>query len=136
MRKLGQRSNGRTAAPELNLAPLMDMVFILLIFFVVTTVFVEETGVDVERPSAMSARSLEKQSILVGLTADGRILFGGREYALNGLRGLVRRELAEEESPVILLVDKATPSGLLIDVMDECKLAGAKSVSVAARREK
>jgi len=97
---------------------------------------VEETGIEVDRPSAMSARNLEKQSILVGVTADGRIFFGGREYALNGVRALVRRELAEQDSPVVLLVDKAAPSGLLIDVMDECRLAGAKNVSVAARRER
>lgn len=136
MRKLKRRGRRETPAPEVNLAPLMDMVFILLIFFVVTTVFVTETGVDVERPSAMSARALDKQSILVGVTADGRIFFGGREYARNGVRALVRRELAEQDVPVVVLVDKAAPSGVLVDVIDECKLAGAKQVSVAARSER
>lgn len=135
MRRLGLRRRRESAAPEINIAPLMDMVFILLIFFVVTTVFVEETGVEVQRPSAASAEGLEKSSILVAVTRDGRIVYGGGEYDLNGLRALVAREQAEKEMPVIILVDKSAESGLLVDVIDECKLGGAKSVSIAARSE-
>ena len=136
MRRLGQRRSRSPAATEINIAPLMDMVFILLIFFVVTTVFVEETGVEVQRPSAASARDLEKQSILVAVTRDGRIFYGGEEYGLNSIRSVVARELKEREMPVIVLVDESAPSGVLVDVIDECKLAGAEKVSVAARRER
>ena len=135
MRRLVNRPRGEPQVTEINVAPLMDMVFILLIFFVVTTAFVEETGVDVQRPSATSAESLEKQSILIAVTGDGRIVYGGDEYTLNGVRAVVSRELAEKEMPVILLVDESARSGTLVDVIDECRLAGAKTVSIAARRE-
>ena len=122
-------------SPEINIAPLVDMVFLLLIFFIVTTVFIEETGVEVQKPVAASAQSLEKKSILLALTPDGRIVYGGREVRLNELRGLVSRMLREQEMPVIILADENSRSGVLVDVIDECKLAGAKQVSIAAERE-
>ena len=121
--------------PEINISPLVDMVFLLLIFFIVTTVFVEETGIEVQKPKAASAQTLEKKSILLALTAEGRIVYGGREVRLSGLRGLVSRLLREQEMPVIILADEQSRSGVLVDVIDECKLAGAKQVSIAAQRE-
>lgn len=135
VRRLGYRDRGASEAAEINIAPLMDMVFILLIFFIVTTVFVEETGVDVQKPSAASAKDLEKNSLLIAVTREGKVVYGGREYSLNGIRALVARELAEREMPVIILVDKSARSGMLVDVIDECKLGGAKTVSIAAGRE-
>ena len=135
MRRTGSQARRGEGDSQINIAPLMDMVFILLIFFVVTTVFVEETGVEVQRPSAVSAQSLERNSILIAITRDGRIVYGGEERSLNGIRAIVARELAEREMPVILLVDESARSGALVDVIDECKLAGAKNVSIAARKE-
>ena len=135
MKRAGYRTRGSEGDSQINIAPLIDMVFILLIFFVVTTVFVEETGVEVQRPSAVSAQSLEKNSILIAITRDGRIVYGGEERSLNGVRAIVARELAEREMPVILLVDESARSGTLVDVIDECKLAGARNVSIAARKE-
>lgn len=135
MKRLGRRVRADDESPQVNIAPLMDVVFILLIFFVVTTVFVEETGVDVDRPTAASASQLEKQSLLIAVTRDGRVVHAGHEYGVRGLRALVARELAEAQTPVILLVDRDAPSGLLVDVVDECRLAGAPSVSVAASRD-
>ena len=98
MKRLGQRGRSPERAPEINIAPLMDMVFILLIFFIVTTVFVEETGIEVQKPTAASAKELEKNSILIAVTRDGRIVYGNQEYNLNGIRALVSRELAEKET--------------------------------------
>ena len=69
MKQLGYQVRPAAEAPAINIAPLMDMVFILLIFFVVTTVFVEETGVEVQKPSAASAKDLEKNSILIAISA-------------------------------------------------------------------
>ncbi|MFC1672002.1 ExbD/TolR family protein, partial [Planctomycetota bacterium] len=85
---------------------------------------------------AASAKDLEKNSILIAITRDGRIVYGGQEYNLNGIRALVSRELTEKDMPVIVLVDEAARSRALVDVIDECKLAGAKSVSIAAHKEK
>lgn len=120
---------------EINIAPLVDLVFTLLIFFIVTTVFVEETGVEIQQPTAASAENLEKHCLLIAITQDGRIVYGGQEYSLNGVRALVTREMREKSMPVILLVDRSADSGALVDVIDECKLAGAKNVSVAATKE-
>ena len=124
-----------THTAEINLSPLIDMVFLLLIFFMVTTVFVEETGIEVQKPKAASAQTLEKKSILLAVTAKGQVVYGGREIGINGVRGLVSRLLREQDMPVIILADETSRSGTLVDVIDECKLAGAKRVSIAAKRE-
>ena len=120
---------------EVNMSPLIDCVFLLLIFFIVTTVFVEETGVEVNRPRAASAQNLEKQSILIAIQADGTVVYGGRDIGVSGVRGVVARQLREKEAPVIILADGASETSVLVDVIDEAKLAGAEKVSVAAGRE-
>ncbi len=116
---------------ELNISPLIDMVFILLIFFIVTTVFVEETGVDVNKPQASSARDLEKNSILIAITEDSKVVYGGREVGTTGVRSIVRRLTQQEDMPVIIQADKRVTTELLVRVIDEAKLGGAKAVSVS-----
>ena len=120
---------------EINMSPLIDCVFLLLIFFIVTTVFVEETGVEVRKPRAASAEELSKHSLMIAITSDGRIVYGGRQIGLNSVRGLVARQLREKQVPVILVADEGCRSGRLVDVIDECKMAGAERVSIAASRE-
>lgn len=117
---------------EVNMSPLIDCVFLLLIFFIVTTVFVEETGVEIQKPRAASSRQMEKNSVMIAITAQGEIVFGGRSIPLQSVRGLVKRQLADPNTPVLLLADDSVPTGLLVQVLDECKLAGALRVSVAA----
>jgi len=119
---------------DINVSPLIDMVFILLIFFIVTTVFVEETGTDVDKPQAASAVQLEKNSILLALTSKGQIVYGGKEIGVGGVRPLVRRLTQQEPMPVIIQVDKNANAGLLVRVIDESKLGGAKNVSIAAEQ--
>ena len=116
---------------EINVSPLIDIVFILLIFFIVTTVFVEETGVDVARPQAASASMLEKNSILIAITAEGNVVYGGREIGVAGVRGTVQRLLKNDAMPVILQVDKAVSVDLYTQVHDAALLAGAKRISLA-----
>lgn len=120
---------------DINMSPLIDMVFLLLIFFMVTTVFVEETGVDVQKPSAASAEDLEKNSIMIAVTREGQVVYGGRQVGVNGVRGLVSRLRQARDMPVILLADQSAEAGLVVDVIDECKLGGAQQVSIAANRE-
>ena len=120
---------------EINMSPLIDCVFLLLIFFVVTTVFVEETGLEIQKPKAASSADLDKRSIMIALSREGQIVYGGRELGLNSVRGLVAQLLREKEAPVVILADKNARTGPLVDLIDECKQAGAKQVSVAAVRE-
>ena len=117
----------------IDMSPLIDCVFILLIFFIVTTVFVEETGVEVDKPQAASAVQLEKNSILIALTDKGEVVYGGREIGISGVQPLVKRMLQKEDIPVIVQADTVAQSGLLVRIIDEAKLAGATKVSVATR---
>jgi biopolymer transport protein ExbD len=118
---------------EINMSPLIDMVFILLIFFIVTTTFVENTGVEVDTPEAASASNLEKNSILVAVTGKGEIVYGGKEIGLGGVRPLVKRLIEKDLVPVIIQADERVPAGLLVRVIDEAKLAGAP-VSIATEK--
>ncbi len=120
----------------IDMSPLIDCVFILLIFFIVTTTFVEETGVEVDKPQAASSVRLEKSSILLALTEKGEVVYGGREIGISGVQPLVKRLLQKENIPVIIQADSAAASGLLVRVIDEAKLAGAAKVSLAAGKPK
>jgi len=127
------RRNNR-ATVELNIAPLIDMVFILLIFFLVTTSFVKETGVEVDRPTAATAVSQSKATILIGIDAADRVYFDHREVDVRAVRANVERALAENpEGAVVVVADRASTTGTAIRVMDGCRLAGAANVSLAAR---
>jgi biopolymer transport protein ExbD len=119
---------------SINISPLIDMVFILLIFFIVTTTFVEETGVEVDKPQAASSVRLEKNSILIAITAKGEVVYGGRDIGISGVQPLVKRMLHKEDLPVIVQADSQVQSGLMVRVIDEAKLAGATRVSVATRQ--
>ncbi|MFP4283763.1 MAG: ExbD/TolR family protein [Verrucomicrobiota bacterium] len=117
---------------EINVSPLIDIVFILLIFFIVTTVFVEETGVDVQRPRAASAVDLEKEAILFAITADGEVVYAGNEIGVRGVRGIVRRLVKQDpDMPVIVQADKAASIDLYAQVHDEAALGGAKRINLA-----
>ncbi|MBU0994893.1 MAG: biopolymer transporter ExbD [Proteobacteria bacterium] len=127
-----RRSQKKTL--ELNIAPLIDMVFILLIFFLVTTSFVKETGVDINRPAANTAVSKAKANILIGVTKDNRIYLDKREIDIRVVRANVERALAENpEGSVVIVADKESVTGVVISVMDGCKMAGAENVSLAAK---
>jgi biopolymer transport protein ExbD len=124
---------GSNRVNEINVSPLIDIVFILLIFFIVTTVFVEETGVQVQRPQATSAIDLEKNSILLAITAEGNVFYGGQEIGVNGVRATVKRLLRQDaEKPVIIQTDKTASVDLYTKVHDQAALAGAKSIHLAA----
>lgn len=118
----------------IDMSPLIDCVFILLIFFIVTTVFVEETGVEVDKPQAASASQLEKTSILFAITEKGEVIYGGRDVGVGGVRSVVKRLIQKEDIPVIIQADKVSQSGLLVRVIDEAKLGGATKVSLATAK--
>lgn len=123
--------DGDAESDEINISPLIDMVFILLIFFIVTTVFVEETGVDVNKPQAASASDLEKNSILIAITDKNKVVYGGKEVGLSGVRSIVRQLVSRDQMPVIIQADKSVSIDLYTRVHDECKLAGANVVNLA-----
>ncbi len=126
---------GRGRGVDVNMAPLVDMVFLLLIFFAVTTSFVREAGIDVQRSTAATAEIKERGNILIGVTADGRIYWEGKAIDLRSVRAHVERALAEDpESGVVVVADRQSQTWIVVGVMDQCRLAGAANVSLAARR--
>lgn len=129
-----RRQSGGIA--EINMTPLIDMVFILLIFFIVTTSFVKETGVDVNRPSAQTAVEKERANILIAIRENDEIWIDKRQIDRRAIRANVERLHAENpEGAVIILADENAKTGLLIEVMDQARLAGVANVSIAAERD-
>jgi biopolymer transport protein ExbD len=119
----------------IDLSPLIDCVFILLIFFIVTTTFVEETGVEVDKPQAASAVQLEKTSIMIALTAKGEVVYDKRDIGIGQVRATVRRLLQKEDDiPVIIQADTTAPTGMLVRVIDEAKLGGAQKINLATAK--
>ena len=119
---------------EINLSPMIDMVFILLIFFIVTTVFVEETGVEVNKPEAAAAIQLEKNSILIAVTKDNKVIYGGRDIGISGVAPIVKRLTLQEDMPVIIQADEGASHGVFARVYGEAKLAGAKAINFSTKR--
>ena len=124
---------GKRAMTELNMAPLIDMVFILLIFFIVNTSFVKETGIEVTRPTASTATVQIKATILIAIDQENRIFMDHREIDPRAVRANVERTLAENpEGAIVVVADKISNTGIAIQVMDGCRMAGAQNVSLAA----
>jgi len=124
----------RDDSVDINLAPMVDMIFILLIFFIVTTSFVQETGVEVQRPVARSATTSAEESLLIGVTADGTIVIKGNRLDLRGLPARMERFVAERPAgAVVVMADRDCPTGITVRVLDICKMAGVRSVSIGAR---
>jgi biopolymer transport protein ExbD len=129
---VAQRKNRRQGA-ELNMAPLIDMIFILLIFFLVTTSFVKETGVEIDRPAAATAVSQDDIGLLVAITADNRVFIDQREIDIRTVRSNVERELNDNPvAAVVVVADRNSSSGVAVQVMDGCRQAGAHNVALAA----
>ena len=129
------RRNRRTVQ-GIDMAPLIDMVFILLIFFLVTTSFVKETGIEVNRPRAATAVTDSKASILIAIDRENRIFMNHREIDVRAVRANVERALVENPSgAVIVVADRNSSTGVAVKVMDGCRMGGAESVSLAAGLE-
>ena len=127
---------GGNKGVDISMGPLIDMVFLLLIFFAVTTSFVKEAGIDVQKATASTAELKERANIMIGVTPEGDHFFEGKRIDVRSVRAQIERALAEDpESGVVVVADKRSETGAVITVMDQCRLAGAKSVSLAAKRE-
>jgi biopolymer transport protein ExbD len=120
---------------EINLSPMIDCIFILLIFFIVTTVFVEEPGIEVFKPDATVDADLEKNSIIIAISADNKVVYGGKELGVAGVGARVRALLNKDELPVIIQADSRADHGVFSDVWSEVKNAGAKKISLSTRND-
>ncbi len=121
---------------EINITPMLDVVFIMLIFFIVTTSFVKETGVDISRPSNSNAKQVKKGNILVAIKDDGAIWINKQEVDLRAVRSRVEKMHAENpEASAVIIADRGSRTGDLVQVMDQIKSAGVESISIAAEKD-
>ena len=116
----------------LDLTPMLDVVFIMLIFFIVTTSFVKESGIEIDRPTARSADRQEKGNILVAISPEGEIWVDRRPVDLLAVGPLVERRLAESAGAVVIIQsDRKAPVGRLVQVMDQIRLVGVSNIALA-----
>lgn len=136
MKRLSKPRDRRRGGRDLNMTPLIDMVFILLIFFLVTTSFVREPGVDVDRPLAKTAEANEKTSLLIGVDRQGLIYIEGQIVDLRSVRIHVQHYLAATpEGGVVVVADKHAQTGVVVQILDECRATGVRNLSLAARKQ-
>jgi len=129
---LGSMNKQDSGDAEINMAPLIDMVFILLIFFLVTATFVRESGVEIQRPEAASTQKKDAAGILIGVTQDGGIYIDKNMVDLRSVRGIVEQFLLENPSgAVIIEADRHSMTGQMIQVLDQCRMAGAENIAVS-----
>jgi biopolymer transport protein ExbD len=130
------RRRGAEDEAGIDMTPMLDIVFIMLIFFIVTTSFVKESGIDVNRPSAATAVKKERANILIGIAETGDIWIQKRRVDLRSVRANIEKLHAENpEGSVVIQADKGAKTGTLIQVMDQVRLAGVSNVSIAAKQQ-
>ena len=118
---------------EINLTPMLDVVFIMLIFFIVTATFVKEPGIDVSRPEALTAVTPDKGSILIAISAKNEIWIDKKRVEPRGVRTVIERLAAESpEGGIIIQADGLAANETLIAVLDSAKEAGVTNVAIAA----
>jgi len=128
-----RRRARRKSESEVNRTPMLDVVFIMLIFFIVTASFVKESGIEINRPGASTATKKEKGNILIAISANDQIWMNRRQVDPRALRANIERMHAENpQGAVIIQADKEAKTGLLVQVMDAARSAGVKSISLAA----
>lgn len=133
---MARRHSEKQEDTEINITPMLDIVFIMLIFFIVTTSFVKETGIDPTRPEAETAAPKPRGNILIGVTELGDIWFNKQKIELTLVRQRVEEATAENpESSAIIIADDGAPTGVVIDIMDQIRLGGVIEISVAAEAE-
>ncbi|MGF1738891.1 MULTISPECIES: ExbD/TolR family protein [Photobacterium] len=117
----------------IDMTPMLDIVFIMLIFFIVTTSFVKEAGIDVNRPSASTAQTVKKGNIMVAVGAAGDVWVDKRRVEVDAVRANIERLRAESpDGAVVIQADEEAKSGVVVKVMDQIRMAGVQSISIAA----
>ena len=132
---IGLKRRSMVEEAAVDMAPLIDMTFLLLIFFLVNTNFIKETGIEVKRPEAASGEAKKGDLILIGISSAGTLHMNGKRVDLSSVRPLVSKvRIKSPKAPVVLVADESSRAALIVRVIDECKLAGAKEISLATRQ--
>jgi biopolymer transport protein ExbD len=129
------KRHAQTDEAEINITPMLDIVFIMLIFFIVTTSFTKETGASIIKPQAEQAVALQNGTILIGVRPNDDIWMAKRQIELREVRQMVERAKAENpEGSVVIIADKGSRIGTVTQVMDQVKLAGVEGIAISAEK--
>ena len=135
MRKPFSRVLSSEEEADIDITPMLDVVFIMLIFFIVTSTFVKESGIDVNRPQAATAVKKAKANILIAIDAHDNIWIDRRQIDVRSVRPNIERLHAENpQGSVVIQADKESKTNTLIQVMDASRQAGVYNVSIAAEQ--
>ena len=128
--------HSKTEEAQMDMTPMLDIVFIMLIFFIVTASFVKESGVDVKRPEAFTTEPKPRANIFIGITANDKIWMQKKQVDPRILRATIERVLSENPGgSIVIQADQGSKTEKLIEVMNAAKAAGVGSVAVAAQNE-
>ena len=129
------RRHSHTEDAEINITPMLDIVFIMLIFFIVTTSFTKETGATIVKPEAEQAAALQNGTILIGIRPNDDIWMAKRQIEMREVRQMVERARSENpEGSVVIVADKGSRIGTVTQVMDQVRLAGVAGIAISAER--
>ena len=130
------RAKNEAAVMAIDITPLIDIVFILLIFFMVSATFTRETGIEVEKPQSVWSQSLSPQALRISIASGGAIYTQGQGVNLRQLQGIVKDFLKQNpEGPVVIIPHKTVEAARFVEVMDSAKQAGAASVAIAVQKK-
>ena len=121
---------------DIDIAPMLDIVFIMLIFFIVTATFVKESGIDVTRPDAETAVKQNRVAILIAIRDNNEIWINRRQVDLASVRANVEKLHAENpQGGAVIQADRKAKTGVLVEIMDQVRLAGVGAISIAAEEK-
>ena len=131
MRKRHIKINEEASLPAINMSPMVDMIFLLLIFFMVTTVFTKERAVGIKRPGAQSAIDAHQDALVLCISANGIVTHKGQVYKMAQIPALLK-EQTSGKGRVTIIADKDNPTGVTVQLIDQCRRAGLDDISLAA----
>ncbi len=121
---------------DIDITPMLDIVFIMLIFFIVTATFVKESGIDVTRPDAETAIKQNRVAILIAIRDNNEIWINRRKVDLASVRANVEKLHAENpQGGAVIQADRQAETGVLVEIMDQVRLAGVGAISIAAEEK-
>jgi biopolymer transport protein ExbD len=130
------RKHSSAEDANIDLTPMLDVTFIMLIFFIVTTSFVKEAGLDVRKPEAATTEAKQRASIMIAVSETGQVWMQKRQIEIDAVRPLV--EAAKSENPegsAMIIADRGAPAGVVIAVMDQARLGGVTDIAIAAQHQ-
>lgn len=133
MKYRGTRNRKGTGV-EIELAPMIDCIFILLIFFIVTSVFVDDPGIEVDRPNVSGSEIINRNAVLIAISNENRIFFDGQEIRVEEIAYRIKQAVYDPEAPLIIRADKDCSHGVFAAVYSEAKKAGIKIVQFSTQK--